>query len=165
MEKKVFKTIVMITALSFLMGIASIAAATGASTTDSDTQQNITCPHRGEIRGMGKLNRGNGKVAGAEDLTETQIEQLQAEQTAFQTATRDLRTEIQSKRLALKSELVKKEPDAKTAKSLQKELSALTAELSQKRIEHVIEMKKIAPYANMGQLQSEASTPRGRRNT
>jgi Spy/CpxP family protein refolding chaperone len=168
MEKKVFKTIVMITALSFLMGVTSIAAATDASTTDSDTQQNITSRHRGEMRGMGNFERGSNQTIASKDLTDEQVEALQAERTAFQTATRDLRMEIQSKKLALQSELAKKEPDVKAAKSLQKEISALTAELAQKRIEHIVEMKKIAPYVGMGQLGSnteDTSTPRGRRNT
>lgn len=167
MEKKVFKTIVMITALSFLMGIASIAAAQDASGTDNGTQEKITSQRRGEMRSMNKFHR-DGMNAAAEELTEEQVEKLQAERTAFQTATRDLRQELQSKRLALKSELVKKTPDAKTAKALQKEISALTADLAQKRIEHILEMKKIAPYTGMGQLQDdmdEMATARGRRNT
>lgn len=167
MEKKVFKSIVMIAALAFLTGIASPGIAQDTATSD-DTQQNLTSQHRGEMRGMGNLQRRSGKGMGTAALSEEQIEKIQEERTAFQTATQDLRMELQSKRLALQSELAKKEPDAKAAKSLQKEISALNAELAQKRIEHILEMKKITPYAGMGLMQKGSDgtqTGRGRRNT
>jgi Spy/CpxP family protein refolding chaperone len=167
MEKKTFKSMVIIAALAFLMGMAPFAVAQDTAQ-DDDTQQSITTCPRGEMRGMGKFQRGNGKGLGAsESLSEEQIEKLQAQRSAFQTATQDLRMELQSKRLALKSELAKKEPDVKAAKSLQKEISALNAELAQNRIEHVLEMKKINPYASMGLMKNSSDgveTGRNRRN-
>jgi Spy/CpxP family protein refolding chaperone len=167
MEKKIIKSMVMIAALAFLTGMAPFAVAQDAAQGD-DTQQSITAHPRGDMRGMGKFQRGNGKGLGAsESLSEEQIENLQALRSAFQTATQDLRMELNSKKLALKSELAKKEPDAKSAKSLQKEISALNAELAQKRIEHVLEMKEINPYASVRLMQSRSDgteTGRGRRN-
>lgn len=165
MEKKFFKPMVMIAVLALLMGTAALAAAQDTPAAD-DTQQNLTSQHRGEMRGMGKNRRAGG--SGTEALSEEQTEKLQAARSEFQTATRDLRMELQSKRLALRSELAKKEPDAKSAKSLQKEISTLNAELAQKRIEHVLEMKKISPYAGMGLMQKNSNnfeTGRGRRST
>lgn len=167
MEKKVFKSMVIIASLAFLLGAASIGFAQDTATGD-DTRQGVTSQRRGEMRGMGKFQRGTGPGLATQSLSEEQIEKLQEQRTEFQTATRDLRMELQSKRLALQSELVKKEPDAKTAKSLQKEISALNAELAQKRIEHVLEMKKIAPYAGMGLMRNDSDgsqTGRGRQNT
>jgi predicted Holliday junction resolvase-like endonuclease len=167
MDKKIFKPMVIIAALAFLMGVASIAVAQDTSESD-ETQNNITTQRHGQMRGMGNFHRGSGMKMAAETLNEDQVEKLQEQRTAFQTATRDLRMELQSKKLALKSELAKKEPDAKTAKSLQKEISALKADLAQKRIEHVLEMKKIAPYAGMGLMQKNlngAGTGRNRQNS
>jgi len=167
MEKKVLKPLVMIAAVVFLLGAASITVAQDTSKSD-ETQQNTTSQRRGEMRGMGQFQKGNGVPTTAEGLSEDQIQKLQEERAAFQTATRDLRMELQSKVLALRSELAKKEPDAKTAKSLQKEVSALNAELAQKRIEHILEIKKIAPYAGVGQLgndSEEIETGRSQKNT
>lgn len=166
MNKKVLKPLVMIAALAFFAGMASAALAQDAPSGD-DTRQNVTSQRRGEMRGMGKFQRGSAMDMGTQALSEEQLEKLQALRTEFQTATRDLRMELESKRLALRSELAKKEPDAKTAKSLQKELSALNAELAQKRIEHILEVKKIAPYAGMGLMHNDSNgveTGRGRRN-
>jgi Spy/CpxP family protein refolding chaperone len=166
MEKKIFKSMVMIAALAFLMGLASFAVAQDDARSDNTRQGLTNCP-LAETHGNGKLQRGNGRGLMTESLSEEQIEKLQAQRSAFQTATRDLRMELQSRKLALKSELAKKEPDANSAKSLQKEISALNAELAQKRIEHVLEMKKINPYVSVRLMQNRsdsAETGRGRRN-
>lgn len=149
MKKNAFNIVVMIVALSFIIGLASISVAQNASSNDADTEQNMVSKRRGEMRGLGKMQRN----LGTEALTEEQIETLKEERSAFKTATRDLRMELQSKNLALKSELAKKEPDVKTAKSLQEDISSLTAELAMIRLEHVLEMKEIAPYGGIGQLK------------
>ncbi len=47
--------------------------------------------------------------------------------------------------MALEAEMAKPEPDAAVAAGLQKELSALKADVGQKRLAHRIEMKKIHP--------------------
>jgi Spy/CpxP family protein refolding chaperone len=150
MKKKMFTSMIMIAALALFTGMATFAFAEDTAQSGDTQGKAITCP-RGEMRGMGKCNLGNGKGMGAlESLSEEQIEKLKEQRAAFQTATRDLKMELKSRKLALQSELARKEPDAKTAKSLQKEISALNAELAQKRIEHALEMKKINPYAKVG---------------
>jgi Spy/CpxP family protein refolding chaperone len=60
-----------------------------------------------------------------------------------------LRQDIQSKKLALESELVKAAPNAKSAMTLQTELSNLKAQMAQKRLAHLLQIKKIAPAANI----------------
>jgi Spy/CpxP family protein refolding chaperone len=152
MKKNTFRIMVVFVALSFMAGLASIAVAQNASGDDADSEQSTTLQRRGEARGMAKFHR-SGKGLGKESLTDEQIEKIKEIKSEFQTATRDLRMELQSKKLALQSELVKKEPDTKTAKALQKEISSLTAELAMKRLEHALEMKEIAPYGGMGQLK------------
>lgn len=64
---------------------------------------------------------------------------------SFTEATTELRLTIYEKEMALQAELAKKEPDAKAAMALQKELSGFKAQLDQKWLEHVLEMKKIDP--------------------
>jgi len=63
-----------------------------------------------------------------------------------------LRQDIKSKMLAVESELVKASPDAHRAMTLQKELSALKAQMAQKRLACLLEIKRIAPAANIGCL-------------
>lgn len=83
-------------------------------------------------------------------LNPEEMEKLNAERDKFHQATRDLRLEIQSKRFAIKSEIVKPSPDVKAALALQRELNALEARLGEKRLLHQLEMKKISPEARMG---------------
>lgn len=80
------------------------------------------------------------------DLSDEELKKLDEQRKTFFEATRDLRYNIYEKKLALKSELAKKAPDAKKASDLQKEISKLKDELGQKRIDHIIKMKKINPY-------------------
>jgi hypothetical protein len=79
------------------------------------------------------------------NLTEEDIRKLQEERTAFFAATRDLRMAIFQKRLELGSEIAKKEPDTQKAANLQKELSDLKAQMEQKRLDHILKIKKISP--------------------
>jgi len=90
-------------------------------------------------------------------LSEGQIKSLEKEQTAFMQSTETIRQDLYSKQLALQSELSKSDPDFGKATVLQKEISDLEAQLDQKRIDHMIKMRKINPeigqgYAAMGPL-------------
>ena len=85
-----------------------------------------------------------------EDLSDDDIEMLKKERESFFKTTEDLRQDIYTKELELKSELSKKAPDAEKAVKLQKDLSDLEAKIDQKRIGHMIKMKKINPNAGRG---------------
>jgi zinc resistance-associated protein len=91
---------------------------------------------------------GYGYMTG--DLSEEDIQKLDEQREAFFKSTQDLRQNIYQKQLALESEFAKKNPDAKIAANLQKEISDLRAQLDQKRIENMIEMKKINPGLGTG---------------
>ena len=97
--------------------------------------------------GMGRGFRGRGY---APELSEEQWNKLDEQRNTFFEATDDLRRNLYSKRLELESELAKKSPDAAKATGLQKELSDLKAQIDQKRISHLIEMRKINPNAGRG---------------
>ena len=84
------------------------------------------------------------------DLSDEEIQKMDQQREAFFKGTEDLRQQIYEKRLALESEFAKKNPDAKNAASLQKDISELQAQIDQKRIDHIIEMRKINPNAGRG---------------
>jgi len=114
-------------------------------------------------RGAG-MGGGSGMGAGSSNLTDDQIQQMQAEQNAFRTATEDIRLQINEKRQALHTELDKQTPDAATAQALQKEISDLQAQFDQKRLTHILAMKKIDPDFNEGRGMGQGPLGRGQDN-
>lgn len=84
------------------------------------------------------------------DLTPEQREQLDAERKAFFETTRKDRQDLRAKRLALRAEIAKSELDIDAAKGLQKEISRLQADLDQKRLNHLVTVRKIDPEAGRG---------------
>ena len=81
------------------------------------------------------------------DLTNEEIDALEKERESFYKATADLRQDVYAKRLELRSELAKKEPDTKKAAELQAETSNLEAKIDQKWVDHLIKVRKINPRA------------------
>ncbi len=84
------------------------------------------------------------------DLNDEDRKNMQEERKAFYEATKDIRGELYEKELALRGELAKENPDVKQAANLQKEISKLESEIDQKRLEHMINMKKINPELGRG---------------
>lgn len=126
--------------------------------------------HHGYDSDEGHGHHGYGRGFGpgcdyGEDLTQEEFEKLQAEQQAFDKDTRKLRQNIYQKKLALKSELAKEKPDAKTALAMQKEISDLRAEMDQKRVNHMIKAREIAPNAGRGMLKGFGRRGGGGRGT
>jgi hypothetical protein len=93
------------------------------------------------------------------NLSDDEIKTLQKERNAFFEATQDLRQEIYQKRLELRSEFAKKDPDAKKAAKLQKEISRLEADFDQKRLDHRMKMRKISPKAGRGFMGGRPTGP------
>ncbi|MDL2268428.1 periplasmic heavy metal sensor [Desulfosarcina sp. OttesenSCG-928-A07] len=79
------------------------------------------------------------------NLTDAQRDQLEAEHRAFFTAMQPYHQDLRAKRLELAAELAKKNPDAKRAAALQKEISDLDATLGQKQLEHALIIHKLSP--------------------
>ena len=98
--------------------------------------------------GHGGHHQGYGGFWG--NLSETQIKQMQAERKAFFDATLEIRQQVYQKRLELRSELAKKEPDSEKSIHLQKEISELRAQLGLKRLDHILNLKKINPAVGRG---------------
>jgi zinc resistance-associated protein len=112
----------------------------------------------GHHRGYGKhMGSGYGPQMGYGDnnnrystLNDEQIAALDAAREAFYNDTSNLRNDIYQKRLVLRSELAKQDPDTGKLKAIQKELSGLEATFDRKRIEHELEVSKIAPESRRG---------------
>ena len=69
-------------------------------------------------------------------MSEEQIEKMETEREAFFKDTEPLRQKLYEKEMALRSEMVKENPDMGAARQLQGEISDLRAEFDQKRLEH-----------------------------
>lgn len=85
------------------------------------------------------------------NLNDDEIKALEQERRAFFNETEALRQDLYAKDLELRSELAKESVDAKKAAQLQKEISRLESEIDQKRIDHMIKMRKLTP--NAGRVQ------------
>jgi hypothetical protein len=75
---------------------------------------------------------------------------LEQQREAFFKETQDIRSRLFEKEQELENELVKESPDASNASRLQKEISELQSEFDQKRIDHMIELRKSNPTVGRG---------------
>lgn len=122
MKKHLFSRIVVVGAVVVLMGFGVNANA-----------------------GMGKGPGNRGMGAASANLTDDQIKQMETERNAFQAATQGIHQQLKEKRQVLQTELTKQSPDAATCAAIQKEVSDLQSQFDQKRLTHILEMKKIDP--------------------
>ena len=84
------------------------------------------------------------------NLSEEEFKKLYEARNVFFEETKKLRQRLYAKELDLRSILARENPDAQKAARLQKEISELEAQLDQKRLGHLIKMRKISPYAGRG---------------
>ena len=110
--------------------------------------------------GPGKGGRGTNERGGGdqyssrfgrfETLTPEQRDQLEAIHKKFYEETVQLRNDLMVKRAELNAALNTTNPDVEKAKGLQKEISDIQGTLAQKRIDRVVEERKINPEARYG---------------
>lgn len=102
--------------------------------------------------GCGNQNRRGGCAYGqmSANLTPEQREQMETERQAFFDATKIERQDLYAKRLELRAEMAKRQPDMNKASALQKAVSDLQASLDQKHLGHIMAMRKINPDAGRG---------------
>jgi hypothetical protein len=84
------------------------------------------------------------------NLSDEEIKALEKERQTFFNETESIRQDLYAKDLELRSELAKETPDAKKAARLQTEISKLESKLDQKRVDHMINMRKLNPNAGRG---------------
>jgi len=134
-----------------LTALALVAMIGISATAYADQEMGYGHHGRGMGYGPGSGYCGRGYQP---DLNEEEAKKLYEEREAFFENTKNLRQKIYQKQLELRSELAKETPDAKKASSIQKEISDVKGQLDQKRIDHMIKMKKINPDVGMGGFQS-----------
>jgi len=134
-----------------IWGILAIAAIVALSVTAyADWGMRGYGPGGGECPGVrgGGYGPGSGYMMG--NLTEDEAKKINDQREEFFKATEDLRQDIYAKELELNSELAKKNIDTEKAAKLQKEISELESNFDQKRLEHMIKMKKLNPNLARG---------------
>lgn len=118
----------------------------------------LTAPVFAHRYGGGKNYGGPG--AGpcwfeGEDLTDNQKAELDKLHQQFVDDTAKMREEIWNKSAELDTALNAADPDAKKARTLQREISALKAKMSDKRVDFELQARKIAPNARSGRGYSK----------
>ena len=93
-------------------------------------------------RGFGFMNR----------LSDEDLKKMEEERNTFFEVTEDIRRNNYQKRLELRSELAKQNPDPEKAAALQKEISDLETAFDQKRLDHMLRAKKINPDMGKGPM-------------
>ena len=83
-------------------------------------------------------------------LSKEDYKKFEQKREAFFKETQDIRTSLIEKERELQSELAKDEPDAAKASRLQKDISKLQSQFDQKRINHMVEMRKLNPSIGRG---------------
>ncbi|MBW2193017.1 MAG: periplasmic heavy metal sensor [Deltaproteobacteria bacterium] len=101
--------------------------------------------HRGW--GMDETGPGYCGQGSTADLSEEDLQKVDEARKAFFEETEGLRQNVYQKELELRSEFAKENPDADKISGLQKEISELEGQLDQKRVTHMLKMKKINPNA------------------
>ena len=147
-----------------MAGLVAVALIASGATAWAEKGQGYGDGSRG-CSGCGHYQRGCGQGAGDSDLTAEQREQLAAERQAFMAATQVERQDLYAKQMALKAEVAKSDPDPQAAAALQQEISQLAGELDQKRLAHILAMRKIDPDA--GQcffMDGRKGGPHGKRH-
>jgi Spy/CpxP family protein refolding chaperone len=101
--------------------------------------------------GYGPGNDGGwGADRGGTDLSAEQRDAIETERENFFRETRALREGMDEKAAAIEDEFSKENPDRGRIQQLQKELSGLRSDFDEKRLDHQLKMKKIAPELNRG---------------
>ena len=113
----------------------------------------LTAPVFAHRYGGGKNYGGPG--AGpcwfeGEDLTDNQKAELDKLHQQFVDDTAKMREEIWNKSAELETALNAADPDAKKVRTLQREISALKAKMSEQRVNFELEARKIAPNTRSG---------------
>jgi len=101
--------------------------------------------HRGGMHYQGGY--GNGNI---DQMSPEAYKQFEQKRELFFKETQDIRTSLFEKERDLQNELAKDEPDVAQASRLQKVLSDLQSQFDQKRIENMVEMRKLNPNAGRG---------------
>ena len=100
--------------------------------------------------GYGGPMWGPGTNGYGPKLTDDQLAKLDAAREHFFTDTADLRSQIREKQFELRNEMNKDNPDEAKVMQLQKDLSNLNDDFSQKSLQYQLEVRKLVPEQDLG---------------
>lgn len=83
-------------------------------------------------------------------LSDNEIEKIEKAKEDFYKSTEKTREALYQKRIELRNELAKQNPDTKKLKAIQKDVSRLETELDENALDFQVEVNKIAPNARGG---------------
>ena len=153
------------TALVLAIGLWVLGSAAAADTgSTANRYRNIRAVEGDAGGGERQYRRGFGGFANPEfwpSLTDEELNQARQLREKFFADTEDLRLAVHQKRLELKSELARKDPDRAKAIDIQKALSGLKGDLGLKRLEYRLELKKIHPALGMEPMRGKRGGGRG----
>lgn len=84
-------------------------------------------------------------LSNTRNLSKDDVRKMNEERVAFSKSTEKIRLDIYLKEIELNNELAKNQSDTEKALKLQKEISDFESKFNQKRIEYMINIKKINP--------------------
>ena len=84
------------------------------------------------------------------NLSANELAELDRERAEFFKETEDIRQNLYAKKLELRSELAKENPDTNKALKLQSDISKLQSSLDQERLDYEIRVRKSVPSYNRG---------------
>lgn len=120
-----------------------------------------------QARGKGIQQKGmqnvQERLANLTPEQQENLEELKALHEKFTDETADARNEMAKKYIDLKAILQSDDPNVNDAKAIQKEINKLQAEISEARLELMIEAKKIAPDRSFGRGFGMGQTMKGER--
>jgi zinc resistance-associated protein len=93
---------------------------------------------------------GYGQEGYYGNLSADEIAKLDQQRAEYFKATENVRQKLYEKELALRSELVKENPDTSQASKLQSDISTLQSNLDQERLNYEIKARKSTPSYNRG---------------
>ncbi len=143
MKKSITRNIITVVAVVAISGIGSSAfAGWGMGNCGNGGHQRAG---QGQHDGYGRYQGACMEYGGGRKLDNETVKKLNTERQNFYEATEDVRKKLFQKDLELRSEFAKDTPDAKTAAGIQKQISNLESDFHQKKVIHIIAMKKIDP--------------------
>ena len=95
-------------------------------------------------------NRGYGCSGYYSNISDEELNAINAERDAFYTGTEELRQSIYEKRTELRDEFALTDLDVEKIRALQTEISDLDSQFGQQRVEHMIRMHQISPDFGIG---------------
>lgn len=115
-------------------------------------------------RDGGQMMLGASHFSPCINLSQAQLTSMNSLQTALLKETIPLRSDITAKKLEMQRQLLEAAPDEKKAMQLQKEISVLKAQMSEKSLSYQFKARKLLTPEQISQLPPGCNLQFGKRN-